>query len=215
MKQVRHFLRNNLIAGILITVPLAGSFYLITWIIHFFDGLVVLPEVIKPETYLGFKIPGLGIVFALAFLIVVGLLGRLYFIRFLLGGGENFIQKIPVMRGIYGGIKQLLDTIFLSASKEKKQKVVMLEYPRKGIYSIGFLTSVAQGETQEKTKERVYNIFIPTTPNPTSGFFLMAAESEVTYLDMTVEDAFKLIMSGGIVAPPFKVVPDKSELQKL
>lgn len=195
---MKNFLKNNLIAGILVLMPLVGTYYLIKFIIGLIDNL--LPPILNPETYIGFHIPGLSLLLALILVILIGLLGRYYIFRVFFKWGEQLIHRIPVVSGIYGALKQLMDTVFKSKGGEFR-KVVLVQFPRIGMYSVGFATGTSIGETQEKTKEKVINVFVPTTPNPTTGFFIMVPEHEVIRLDMTVEQAFKLIVSGGIVTP--------------
>jgi uncharacterized membrane protein len=204
MKKIKDFLKNNFITGFLILVPIGAAFTLIGWIIGKSDQVIqLLPHAARPETYLGFKIPGLGLLLTFLIIVLIGVMGRVYFVKFFLRVGEHLIKKIPFISSVYSAVKQLMETIFVARDgKADQRKVVIVEFPRKGIYSVGFLTSVARGVTQEKTKETVMNVFIPTTPNPTSGFLVLVPEQDVISTDMSVEDAFKLIMSGGIVAPP-------------
>lgn len=203
MTRLKNFLKNNFIAGFLILVPIGAAFTLIGWIIGKSDQIIqLLPRVARPETYLGFKVPGLGLILTFLIIVFIGVLGRIYFIKFFLRAGELLIKKIPFISGVYSAVKQLMDTIFVAREgKRDQRKVVIVEFPRKGLYSVGFLTSVAKGVTQEKTKETVVNVFIPTTPNPTSGFLVLVPQEDVISTNMSVEDAFKLIMSGGIVSP--------------
>ena len=203
MTKLKDFLKTNFLTGFLILVPIGATFTLMQFIINKSDNVIrLLPHFLRPETYLGFPIPGLGLLLTFIIIIMIGVLGRVYFGKFLIQIGEQIIQKIPFVSGFYAAMKQLMDTIFASSGKgADNRKVVMVEFPRKGLYSIGFVTSVAQGETQEKTTEKVVNVFVPTTPNPTSGFFFMVPQEEVVPLDMSIEEAFKLIVSGGIVSP--------------
>ena len=160
-----------------------------------------LPLKFHPDTYLPFHIPGLGLIATVVLIFIVGVLTQSLLGRKLFPIGEWVVSKIPVVRNIYLAIKQLVEAIFAQNSRGFK-RVVLVEGPRKGIWIVGFLTGVTEGEVQDKTKERVVNVFVPTTPNPTTGLYLLVPEKDVITLDMTVEDAFKLIMSGGIVTPP-------------
>lgn len=209
MKKIKDFLKNNFIAGFLILVPIGAAFTLIGWIIGKSDQIIqLLPPAARPETYLGFKIPGLGLLLTFLIIVLIGILGRVYFVRFFLRVGEHLIKKIPFISGVYSAVKQLMNTVFVARDgKTDQRKVVIVEFPRKGLYSVGFLTSVAKGVTQEKTKETVVNVFVPTTPNPTSGFLVLVPQEDVISTNMSVEDAFKLIMSGGIVIPPSSSEP--------
>lgn len=185
-------------AGILVLGPLVGTYYLIKFLIGIVDNM--LPAVLNPETYLGVHIPGLSLLLALLLVILIGILGRYYIFTFFFKWGEQLLHKIPIISGIYGSLRQLMNTIFKSQGGNFK-KVVLVPFPSEGMYSIGFSTGTSVGETQEKTQEKVVNVFIPTTPNPTTGFFIMVPENKIIRLDMSVEQAFKLIVSGGIVSP--------------
>lgn len=204
-KKIKNFFKHNFVAGFLLLVPIGATFTLINYIIKKSDEVWrLIPAQLRPETYLGFNIPGLGLILTFLFIVLIGIFGRIYVGKWLIKTAEEFIHKIPLISGVYSGLKQLMDTTFKNEGTEEKRKVVMVEFPRQGMYSIGFVTSTARGETQEKTAKAVVNVFIPTTPNPTSGFFVMLPESELIMLDMSVNDAFKLIVSGGIVTPPLK-----------
>jgi len=175
--------------------------YLLWFLINGMDAVLkYLPPNYRPETYLNIRIPGLGLVLALILVFVVGLLARNIVGSKIVHWTDSIVNRIPLARIIYVAIKQLLEGIFLPQTKAFR-RAVMVEFPRKGAYSIGFQTGVSRGEVQDKTAKRVVNVFVPTTPNPTSGFFIMVAEEEVIPLSMSVEDAFKLIISGGIVSP--------------
>ncbi len=200
--RVLHRLRNYLIAGILVTAPIGLTIWLSWAFIAWIDDRVMplVPDVYHPETYLPFSIPGLGLVIVLVGLVMIGaftanLLGR-GFLRM----SERMLDRMPIVRGIYATIKQVFETV-LSHQSDAFRQVVLVEYPRRGIWALGFLTGETLGEVQNLTKERVLNIFLPTTPNPTSGFLLFVPEEDVIALDMTVEEGIKMVMSGGIVTP--------------
>ncbi|MBI2608296.1 MAG: DUF502 domain-containing protein [Deltaproteobacteria bacterium] len=213
MTRFKIFFRKSFITGFLVVVPLAlsiwilwsGTIWLDEIILGFVRGSLGLSSAWNPSSYLPFKfyIPGIGIFSVVILLVVIGAFTRIYFVNYFISLGERFIGRIPLLSNLYSGLKQLLNTIF-SSSKEKFNKVVLVEFPRKGIYAIGFVTGVSKGELQERTQQKVYNIFMPTTPNPTSGFYFMYPENEIIELDMTVEEAFKVIISGGIVSPPMR-----------
>ncbi len=200
MAKIKIFLKNNLITGCIISIPIVATVILLGWIIGLSDKLIAfLPAVLRPETYLGFRIPGLSVILTFIIIVVIGMIGRVYFGRFLLIASESIIKKIPFISGFYSAIKQLMDLLFISSEQKgnNKRQVVIVEFPRKGLHSVGFLTaSVPSG--------KILNIFVPTTPNPTTGFFLMVPKEEVKFLSISMEDAFKLIISGGIVAPADK-----------
>ena len=200
--RILHRLRNYLIAGILVTAPIGltvwFSWLFVTWI----DDRVMplVPFQYHPEAYLPFSIPGLGLFIVLLGLVLIGaftanLLGR-SFLRI----SERVLERMPIIRGIHATFKQVFETV-LSHQSDAFRQVVLVEYPRRGIWAIGFLTGETLGEVQNLTKEKVLNIFLPTTPNPTSGFLLFLPEDDVVALDMTVEDGIKMVMSGGIVTP--------------
>lgn len=198
MISIKKFFKNNFIAGLLVLGPLVATYYLLKFIISLLEKL--LPLWMDPQTYLGFKIPGLRIVLAFIIIVWVGVLGRYYIFKKLLKWGEQVLHKLPVISGIYAALKKLINT-FMGNKQQSFKNVVMVEFPRAGLYSIGFVTGVNEGETQEQTSEKVINVFIPTTPNPTSGFFVLIPESQLRRLEMSVEQAFALIISGGVIAP--------------
>ena len=196
-------LRNYFIAGILVTAPIGLTVYLVWLLVGIVDGWVtpLIPPRYNPATYLPFGIPGFGLIVAILGLILIGaltsnLLGRLF-----LRMSDRLLARMPVVRGIYGAIKQLTETIFGSQSAAFRQ-VVLIEYPRRGTWGIAFITGVTEGEVQELTDTEVVNVFVPTTPNPTSGFLLFVPRRDVVVLNMTVEEGVKMVISGGIVSPP-------------
>jgi uncharacterized membrane protein len=163
--------------------------------------LKYIPAKYLPETYLHIHIPGLGLILVVILVFVVGLLARNIVGRRIVRFGENLVDRIPLVRVLYAGVKQLLEPLFLQKTDAFK-RVALLEYPRRGAYVLGFITGESKGEVQSKTSKNMVNIFVPTTPNPTSGFYILIPDDELILLDMSVEDAFKLIISGGIVSPP-------------
>lgn len=198
MVSIKNFFKNNFLAGLLVLAPVVATYYLILFMLGILDKF--LPWWMDPQTYLKFRIPGLRMILTLILIVVVGALGRYYIFRLFFKWGEDLLHKLPVVSGIYAAIKKLVQT-FMGPGQQNFKNVVLVEFPRHGLYSIGFLTGVNEGETQEKMKEKVVNVFIPTTPNPTSGFFVIVPESQITKLNMTIEQAFALIMSGGVVTP--------------
>jgi uncharacterized membrane protein len=191
--------RRHFLTGLLVIVPLGLTFFVVSWIVGFMDQILVyIPPKFHPDTYLPFSIPGLGVIFTLFIIQFVGLLSANLFGRKVVKTYEQVLDRIPFVRGIYLAVKQLLEQI-LSQDSDRFRRAVLVEYPRKGIYSIGFVTGVGAGQVQEKTLEKVLNIFIPTTPNPTSGYYLLVPESDVVPLTLTVEQAFKIIVSAGMV----------------
>ena len=191
--------RRHFLTGLLVIVPLGLTFFVVSWIVGFMDQILdFIPPKFHPDTYLPFPIPGLGVIFTLFIIQFVGLLSANLFGRKVVKTYEQVLDRIPFVRGVYLAVKQLLEQI-LSQDSDRFRRAVLVEYPRKGIYSIGFVTGVGAGPVQENTPEKVLNIFIPTTPNPTSGYYLLVPEKDVVPLDLTVEQAFKIIVSAGMV----------------
>lgn len=199
LRRIKHHLRTYFLTGILVVVPLAITLYILRIAIGWADNLLtLLPPKFHPHTYLPFPIPGLGLIITIIFVITTGVVTTNFVGRKLVHLGERIVDKIPLVRSVYVAVKQLLETIF-SQEKESFKKVVMVEYPRKGLFSIGFVTGVARSEIQDSTNKRVVNVFIPTSPNPTSGYLIMVPEEEAIVLDIDVETAFKLVLSGGVL----------------
>jgi uncharacterized membrane protein len=197
-------LRRYLVAGLLVWVPLGVTLLIITWMVNLIDQtLLLLPEHWRPEYVLGFRIPGLGLVATLIVVIGTGILMRHFFGFHLLGMGERLVARIPVVRSIYGSVKQLAETMF-SGSGQSFSKVVLVRYPHRDSWTMGFLTGESAGEVRRRTGLRLMNVFVPTTPNPTSGFFLMVPQEEVIELEMSVDDGLKMLLSIGVVQPKDK-----------
>ena len=186
-------LRNNFIAGIVVLIPIGITLYLTLFIIKI-SGRII-PKGINPNNYLPFDIPGLEILIAIIIITFFGwlslsFLGKKFFELF-----NNILKKIPILRTIYSAIGQMTES--LTKSENHQKSVVLLEYPRKGIWVVGFATKENQGVIQEKLNETLVNIFVPTTPNPTSGFLLMVPKKDLIYLDVSFEQASKFIVSAG------------------
>jgi uncharacterized membrane protein len=162
--------------------------------------LKYIPAKYLPETYLHIHIPGLGLILTIVLVFVVGLLTRNFVGRKMVHLGERIVDRIPIARIIYIGVKQLLEALFVQKTKAF-DKAALIEYPRRGVYAIGFITGESKGEVQNMTPKNMINVFVPTTPNPTSGFYILIPDNELIVLSMSVEDAFKLIVSGGIISP--------------
>jgi len=207
---LRKMLRRYFFAGLLVLVPVGLTIVVVRWIVSLMDGLLVrmLPLRWQPEQLFGFPLPGLGIILTFLLILLTGVLVTNYFGHKLVQASEKLVYRIPLVKGIYTLFKQVADTV-LSSERQGFRKVVLIEYPRKGIWSIGFVTGVSEGELQRITERRVINVFVPTTPNPTSGYYILVPEEDAHVLGMTVEEAFKLIVSGGMVSPPdrYKGVP--------
>jgi len=199
-----HRTRTNFFTGIVIVAPVTLTFYLIWWAINLVDKMIVpwVPAIYNPSTYLGVDIPGFGVIVFLIFTAFVGALTKGLFGRQLLKLGENFVDRMPVVRSIYNALKQIAETV-LSQSNNSFQNACLVEYPRKGIWAIAFVSTDTKGEVLEKIElGEMLSIFLPTTPNPTSGFLLFVPRKDVVILDMSVEEAAKLIISAGLVTPP-------------
>lgn len=198
---MRKNLKSIFLTGIAAIIPVGVTFYILYLIIGLMNNLVkIIPARFHPDHFLPFHIPGLGVIITLILIFTVGLVTKSYLGTKLVSLGERMVSKIPLVSGIYHALKQFVDAVFSDKGQSFK-RAVLIEYPRKGLYSIAFVTGVAKGEVQVKTSQRCVNIFVPTTPNPTSGFYIMVPEGDTIPLDMTVEEAFTLIISGGIVSP--------------
>ena len=199
-------LRNNFFKGILISAPVFITFYVAWILIKFFDNKVtpilgpLIPESLNPSNYLPFEIPGVGLVTVFIFFAFIGFLTTGFLGRFFKSLVERILSKTPVLRNIYSGLKQLFETILTKKSNSFRE-VILLEYPRKGVWAMGFLTGDTEGEVQRLTKNSMINIFLPTTPNPTSGFLLFVPTKDVLRLNMTVEEGIKMIISAGMLTP--------------
>jgi uncharacterized membrane protein len=197
-------LRRYLVAGILVWAPLAVTFVLLRFAVNLMDkSLAVVPDRYMPEQVIGVHIPGLGVILTFIVLLVTGMLAANYVGRFVVGGWESLLHRIPIVRTIYGGAKNFAEIVF-SESNDSFKNVLMIEYPRKGLYSLAFQTASELGEVQARTGEDVVCCFVPTTPNPTSGFVIMVPRKDVTVLDMEVDEALKMIISLGVVVPTWR-----------
>jgi uncharacterized membrane protein len=196
-------LRAYFFAGILVTGPITLTLYL-TWLfIHFIDNAVrsLLPDQYNPTTYLPFNIPGLGLVIGVIVLTLIGSLAAGYFGRIFLLLSDRILARMPVIRGIYGAMKQIFETVLAKQSNTFRE-AVLVEFPRPGMWTIAFITGRTEGEVQRLTGPDPVSVYVPTTPNPTSGYLVFVPRSEVVVLAMTVEEAIKMVISGGIVTPP-------------
>nr|WP_084164932.1 DUF502 domain-containing protein [Skermanella stibiiresistens] len=196
-------LRAYFLAGILVTAPVAITLYLAWAVINLIDTAVsqLIPATYNPENYLPFSVPGLGVVIVLVALTLTGALTAGVIGRLVVRAGESVLARMPVVRGVYAATKQIMETVLANQSAAFRE-VVLLEYPRRGIWTIGFISGTTQGEVRDLTGEEVVNVFVPTTPNPTSGFLLFVPRTDLRVLEMTVEEGIKMVVSGGIVAPP-------------
>ncbi|MEL6316408.1 MAG: DUF502 domain-containing protein [Pseudomonadota bacterium] len=201
-------LRTNFLTGIVVSAPISITAYLTWTIINYIDDQV-LPQVapLIPEAYrhenLLFSIPGFGLVVCFIALVFVGSLARNFLGREILRISERWVDRMPVVRSIYNGLKQIAETIFADSARSF-QKACLVEYPRKGIWAVAFISTETRGEVPDKALDgrEMMSVFLPTTPNPTSGFLLFVPKEDVIILDMTVEEAAKLVISAGLVLPP-------------
>lgn len=197
-------LRRYIVAGILVWLPLGLTILLLRFAIRLMDrSLLLLPPQYRPEEILGFNIPGLGAILTVILLLITGVLAANFVGRAFVGGWESLMDRIPIVRSIYSAAKNFAEIVFSDSSHAFK-RVLLIEYPRKGIYSLAFQTSAELGEVQGRTGEEVTCCFVPTTPNPTSGFIIIVPRKDVTVLDMEVDEALKMIISLGVVVPPWR-----------
>ena len=205
---LRERLRTYLITGLLVTGPIGLTFYLALWIVNLIDqGVAALfPDAYNPNRYLPFHIPGLGLVVALVGLTVIGALAAGYFGRILVRLSERILGRMPFIRGLYAAVKQIFETVLANQSKTFRE-VVLIEFPRREMWSLGFITGRLEGEIQDFSREEMVSVLIPTTPNPTSGYLVFVPRRDIVPLAMTVEEGLKLVISGGIVTPPDRRPP--------
>ena len=190
-------LRNYFITGIVILIPIGFTLYLSKFLINFSAKLV--PSGLNPNTYLPYSIPGIEIILTLVFITIIGWLSLSFLGKKLLQLVDDLFKRIPILRTIYSALGQMTESF--RNQEGSKKSVVLIEYPRKGVWAVGFATKENKGEMAEKTNKKLINVFVPTTPNPTSGFLLMFPIEDVIYLNMTFEEASKFIVSAGTSNP--------------
>ena len=191
-------LRNYFITGVLVLIPIGVTVYLTLFFIKIFAK--ILPQEINPNNYLPYSIPGLEIIISIIVITVIGWLSLSFLGKKLVKLVNDIFRRIPFLRTVYSAIGQMTQS-FAQSRKSKKKSVVLVEYPRKGSWAVGFATQENTGEIASKTNKNLINVFVPTTPNPTSGFLLMFPKDEIIYLDMSFEDASKFIVSAGTSNP--------------
>ena len=200
MKQLRRYF----VAGLIVWIPLGVTIFIGRFIVLQMDKtLRFVPKEYLPETWLGFAIPGLGVLLTLLLVLMTGLLVANFVGRSMVGVWESLLERIPIVRSIYSAAKKFVEIVF-SDSGQSFKKVLLIEYPRKGIYSLAFQTATNLGEVQERTGEPVVCTFVPTTPNPTSGYIIIVPKKDIIELDMEVDEAFKMIVSLGVVVPAWR-----------
>ena len=190
-------IRNYFIAGMVVLIPIGITVYLTMFMVSISSK--ILPKEINPNHYLPYDIPGVEILMSIFIITLIGWISLSFLGKKLLSLFDNILKKIPILRTIYPAIGQMIETF--TKSEKGKKNVVLVEYPRKGSWAVGFATKKNSGEISEKTNKKLINVFVPTTPNPTSGFLLMFPEDEVIYLDLTFEEASKFIVSAGTSNP--------------
>ena len=197
-------LRGAFLTGLVVIAPVGLTIWLIWSVVGWIDGVVLplVPQTMRPEQYIGINLRGVGVIIFLMFTVIVGWVAKGIIGRSLIGFAERLVDRMPVVRSVYSGIKQISETVF-AQSESSFEKACLVQYPRRGIWAIGFISTTAKGEVSQRaeTGGRLISVFVPTTPNPTSGFLLFFPEEDVTELDMTVEDAAKLVISAGLVYP--------------
>lgn len=194
-------LKNVFITGLAVIVPIGLTLYILSFIIGMMDGLLTfIPQRYHSTALFGFHIPGLGIIGTILLIFLCGLMAKSIIGGKIVRFGEGLLDKIPVVSSVHIALKKIVDSMVMYRAQSFK-KVVLVEFPRKGAYTVGFVTGAPGDEIQRKAGRRCISIYVPTTPNPTSGYLMIFHEDEVVHLDISVEDAFTLIISGGIVNP--------------
>ncbi|MEJ6024295.1 DUF502 domain-containing protein [Ramlibacter sp. PS4R-6] len=194
-------LRKWLVAGLLAIVPLAVTFAVLRWIVETLDStLLILPEAWQPDKLIGFHIPGFGVLLTLAILLIVGAIATNFFGRKLVEWGNGIVARIPVVRSIYSSVKQVSDTLF-SPGGNAFRTAVLVQWPREDVWTIGFVTGTPGGDVTNYLVGDYVSVYVPTTPNPTGGYFVMLKKSDCIELKMSVDEALKYVISMGVVAP--------------
>jgi uncharacterized membrane protein len=210
-------LRNNFLTGLAVIIPVFITTYLIWSTIGIVDGWVLplIPEKYALDKFIGIDVKGIGVIIFLLFTVFIGSLTKGYFGRTILKSAESLVDRMPVVRSIYNGIKQIAETVF-SQSNNSFERACLVEYPRKGIWAVAFVSTKTKGEVSEKIgkNKELFSIFLPTTPNPTSGFLLFLPEKDIIFLDMSVEDAAKLVISAGLVTPKNIIASNQNKKNK-
>lgn len=204
-------IRRYFVAGLLVWLPLVATFLIMRFAINLIDRtLLLLPLKYRPENLIGFEVPGLGVILTLLLMFLTGLIVANFFGRRLVAGWESLLSRIPLVRTVYGAIKQITSSLFADASQSFRE-VVLVEYPRRGLWMLAFVTGDTPKQFQKVVGQSLMNIYVPTTPNPTSGFYIMVPPEEVKRLDVPVEVGLKMILSAGVVNP----LDDPEEMAKI
>lgn len=194
-------IRRWFIAGLLVWLPLGATILIVNFLVRLLNAsLVLLPGAYRPETYFGFPIPGLGVILSLAIVLITGFFAANLVGRKVVAMGERLLDRIPLIRSVYSSVKSLAETVFTDGGTSFRQ-VLLVEYPRRGVWTLAFRTGATVGEFQRKTERDVVTVYVPTTPNPTSGFVVLVPADEIIPLEMSVEDGLRIIISMGVASP--------------
>ena len=195
-------MKKYFVTGLLIWIPLVITFVVLAWIVNTLDQILLLvPATVRPEAFFGFHVPGIGVVVSLLLILITGLAAANFVGQRLVGFWEGLLSRIPVVKSIYYSVKQVSDTL-LSSNGQAFRKALLIQYPHQGIWTIAFQTGKPGGDAARHLGDDFVSVYVPTTPNPTSGFFLMLPRKDAIELDMSVDEALKYIISMGVVAPP-------------
>jgi uncharacterized membrane protein len=195
-------MKKYFVTGLLIWIPLVITFVVLAWIINTLDQILLLvPATVRPEAFLGFHMPGIGVLVSLLLILLTGLAAANFVGQRMVGFWESALSRIPVVKSIYYSVKQVSDTL-LSSNGQAFRKALLIQYPREGMWTIGFQTGTPGGDAAHHLGPDFVSVYVPTTPNPTSGFFLMLPRKDAIELDMSVDEALKYIISMGVVSPP-------------
>jgi uncharacterized membrane protein len=210
------WVRNRFFTGVIIALPIIATVMAVSWFVQKIDNNVfkLLPGAINPKTYLGFDIPGLGLIISIILLFLLGVIASNFIGNSVIKAGERLLARVPVVSPVYNALKQIVTTVAQQKDRAFRD-VCLLEYPRKGLWAIGFVTADLSGAPAEKLPKGYVCVFVPTTPNPTSGFLLFVKETDIQILDMTPEEGAKMIISGGMVTSNEGLYADDPEMEKL
>ncbi len=204
-------IRKYFVAGLLVWLPLVATYVVLSFAINLIDrSLLLLPVAYRPETLIGFKIPGLGVILTVILVMITGLIAANFFGRRLVSAWESVLSRIPLVRTVYGAVKQITQSLFADASQSFRE-VVLVEYPRRDLWMLAFVTGDTPKTFKNVVGKELINIYVPTTPNPTSGFYLMVPPEDIRRLDIPVEVGLKMILSAGVVNP----LDDPVEAEKI
>ena len=214
--KIVRWLRNRFFTGVIIALPVIATVMGVSWIVQKIDNNVLkfIPGPWNPKTYLGFDIPGLGLIISFVLLVFLGIIASNFIGNSVIKAGERLLARVPVVSPIYNSLKQIVTTVAQQKDRAFRD-VCLLEYPRKGLYAIGFVTADLSGAPAEKLPKGYVCVFVPTTPNPTSGFLLFVKETDIEILDMTPEEGAKMIISGGMVSSNEELYADDPEMEEL